>query len=366
MNILFFFTHPSKYHLFRNTINTLVKLGHNVEVLHTSKDVLDELVNHEKWRHKNIFPKGRKIKWLPNKVGISFNFLRSLYRANKYIRGKKYDLFITDDILTIIGKIKKIPVIFFQDDDIKVVPDTFILLATTDYVLSPECTDFGKYNSKKIGIKGFKQSSYLHPNNFIIDWDIIHQYIPKNRKYALIRLVSLTAHHDGGKKGLSNEDVLKLINKLELKYCVFISSERELPQYLEKYRLKDSTLDMIHILGGAEIFISDSQTMSAEAALLGTPYIRFNDFVGRINCLEKLEKKYQLGSGIRLKNKEMLFEKIDEFMQYEDIRENWKIKRDFMISETVDLEKFMIWLFSHFPKSIEILKENPDYQKIFV
>ena len=61
MNLLFFFTHPSKYHLFRNTINTLVKLGHNVEVLNTSKDILDELVSQEKWQHKNIFPEGRKI-----------------------------------------------------------------------------------------------------------------------------------------------------------------------------------------------------------------------------------------------------------------------------------------------------------------
>lgn len=366
MNLLFFFTHPSKYHLFRNTINTLVKLGHNVEVLNISKDILDELVSQEKWQHKNIFPEGRKIKWLPKKVSASFNLLRTLYRLNKYIRGKKYDLFITDDILTLLGKIKNIPVILFQDDDIKAVPDSFILLATTDYILSPECADFGKYNSKKIGIKGFKQSSYLHPNNFIIDWEIINKHIPQNKKYALIRLVSLSAYHDVGKKGLSNEDVLKLINKLELKYCIFISSERELPQYLEKYRLKDSTLDMIHILGGAEMLISDSQTMSAEAALLGTPYIRFNDFVGRINYLEELENKYQLGIGIRSKDKELLFEKIDDFMQYENIRENWKVKRDFMISETIDLEKFMIWLFSNFPKSIEVLRENPDYQKIFM
>ena len=97
MNLLFFFTHPSKYHLFRNSINTLVKLGHNVEVLHISKDILDELVSQEKWKHKNIFPEGRKIKWLPKKVAASFNLLRTLFRLNKYIRGKKYDLFITDD-----------------------------------------------------------------------------------------------------------------------------------------------------------------------------------------------------------------------------------------------------------------------------
>jgi uncharacterized protein len=366
MNILFFFIHPSKYHLFRNTINTLIKLGHNVEVLNISKDILDELVCQENWQHKNIFPEGRKIKWLPRKVVAPFNLLRTLFRLNKYIHGRRYDLFITDDILTITGKIKNVPVILFQDDDIKAVPESFILLATTDYILAPECSDFGKYNSKKIDIKGFKQSSYLHPNNFKIDWEIIHKHIPQNRKYVLIRLVSLMATHDVGKKGLSNEDVLYLINKIELKYFVFITSERKLPEGLERYRLKDCTADMIHILGGAEMLITDSQTMSAEAALLGTPYIRFNDFVGRINYLEELENKYHLGFGIKTSNKDSLFEKIDELMLFENIREKWLVKRDYMISETIDLEKYMIWLFSNFPKSIEILKENPDYQKIFI
>jgi uncharacterized protein len=365
-NLLFYFTHPSKYHLFKNSINALIELGHNVEVLNITKDILDELVSSEKWQHKNIFPEGRKIKWLPKKVAASFNLLRTLYRLNNYLRGKNFDLFITDDILTLTGKIKKIPVILFQDDDLKAVPESFILLATADYILAPACTDFGRYNSKKIGIKGYKQSSYLHPNNFKLDRKIINKHIQINTKYVIIRLVSLIATHDVGKKGLSNDDVLDVIKKLEKKYLVCITSERKLPEYLEKYRLKDCTSDILHLLGGAEMLISDSQTMSAEAALLGTPYIRFNDFVGRINYLEELENKYHLGLGIRSKNKDILFNVVDEFMQYENIRENWKVKRDLMISETIDLEKFMIWLFSDFGENIEILKRNPDYQKIFI
>lgn len=48
----------------------------------------------------------------------------------------------------------------------------------------------------------------------------------------------------------------------------------------------------------ASLYIGDSQTMSAEAGVLGVPFVRFNDFVGRIGYLRELEDVYELGYGI--------------------------------------------------------------------
>ena len=45
----------------------------------------------------------------------------------------------------------------------------------------------------------------------------------------------------------------------------------------------------------ASLYIGDSQTMSAEAGILGTPFVRFNDFVGRINYMTEMEDVYELG-----------------------------------------------------------------------
>ena len=39
----------------------------------------------------------------------------------------------------------------------------------------------------------------------------------------------------------------------------------------------------------ASLYIGDSQTMAAEAGVLGVPFVRFNDFVGRIGYLRELE-----------------------------------------------------------------------------
>ena len=38
--------------------------------------------------------------------------------------------------------------------------------------------------------------------------------------------------------------------------------------------------------------------MLAVAGILGTPFIRFNDFVDRINYMDELEDVYELGYGI--------------------------------------------------------------------
>ena len=85
---LFFFFHPSKYHVFKNTINILKSKGHTCDVLITSKDVLEDLIKNEGWEYTNIFPEGRKIKGIPSKLVAVFNTFRTVFRLKKYI-GKK-------------------------------------------------------------------------------------------------------------------------------------------------------------------------------------------------------------------------------------------------------------------------------------
>lgn len=55
---------------------------------------------------------------------------------------------------------------------------------------------------------------------------------------------------------------------------------------------------MHHVMAFASLYIGDSQTMAAEAGVLGVPFVRFNDFVGSIGYLRELEDKYELGYGI--------------------------------------------------------------------
>lgn len=362
---LFFVVHPSKYHVFRHTINILKSKGHQVDILITSKDVLEELIKNEGWEYKNIFPEGRKISGLPTYLSAAINTIRTLYRLEKYLWGKKYDLFITDDLLVINGKLHNTPSILFQDDDVTAVPESVILHKFTTNIMTPFVSDMGKYSFKKIPFHGYKELGSLHPKRFEPNQNVIKQFNPDLSRYFILRLVSLKATHDVGKEGLNNDDVLKLIRMLENHGKVFITSERSLPDKFEKYRINIKVNEIAHALYFADILIADSQTMSAEAGVLGTPYVRFNDFVGRISYLEELEKKYELGYGIKTKDKELLFSKVNELLSIPNLKEEWKIKRIKMLSEKIDMTDFMVWVFENYPKSNEILKKDPNYQLRF-
>lgn len=365
MKFLFFFVHPSKYHLFRETINTLMEKNHDVDVIITKKEMLEYLVRKEKWNYINIFPKGRKIRSVSPIISASINFFRTLYRLLKFIDKKKYDLFITDDLLTIVGKIKKVPSILFQDDDLKAVPESAILLKTANYVLSPKATKIGKYEKKKLGFNGFKASAYLHPNVFQPNRDKIKVFNPSADNYFLIRLVSLRATHDIGKNGISNNELDALINILSANGKIFISSERALPQKYNPYLIRLKHEDIFHAIAFADLFISDSQTMTSEAGYLGVPFIRYNDFINKISYLDELENRYKLGYGIKTGEERTLYQKVQELLYDKSKKGEWVKKRNKMLSETIDLSSFMIWLLANFPESINTFHEDADIPQEF-
>lgn len=365
MNFLFFIVHPSKYHVFKNTINALKAHGHNVDIAITSKDVLEQLIKNEGWEYTNIFPEGRKIKGLNAKVSAVINTLRTVSRLRKITKKRHFNLFVTDDLLVINGKLKGIPTVLFQDDDITAVPESQLLFYFATHILSPSVSNMGRFQKLKLPFLGYKELGGLHPNVFKPDYSIVEKFNPTKAPYFILRLVSLKATHDVGKSGLNNQDVLKLITQLEQQGKVFITSERELPPEFEKYRIAIKPNDIAHALAFANFLISDSQTMSAEAGVLGTPYIRFNDFVDKISYLSELEHTYQLGVGIKTKDKNKLFETVNDFLTTKNLKANWKLKQQKMLADKIDLTAFMIWLFENYPSSVEILKQNPDFQNQF-
>jgi uncharacterized protein len=364
--ILFFIVHPSKFHVFRLTINKLKARGHHVDILITSKDVLEDLVKCENWDYKNIFPEGRKIKGLSPLISSGINLFRTIYRLYRHTKKKHYDLFITDDLLVFLTKFLKVPSFAFTDDDISVTKQFSIILSRATHILAPEITDLEKYNNKKISFNGYKELAYLHPNNFVPNEKVIKKINPTLEKYFLLRLVSLQAYHDVGMKGLSNEQVEKTIKLLENKGKVYISAERELPEQFQKYRLKIEPESIAHILYYADLFIGDSQTMTSEAAVLGTPAFRCNDFAGKISVMDEKEEKYGLSFNYSPKDFDKMFVKLEEVISQADFKQEFNERKQKMLSEKIDLTKFMIWLFEGFPESIKEYKSASFDEKRFV
>jgi predicted glycosyltransferase len=146
---------------------------------------------------------------------------------------------------------------------------------------------------------------------------------------------------------------------------IYITSERNLPEWLEKYKLRSKPSNIHHVLAHAKVFIGDSQSMAVEAAMLGVPSIRFNDFAGRISLLEELESKYSLTYSIPTSEPERLYSLIHELIANNKLKEIFRERQQKMIADKIDVTAFWGWLFESYPEHIKMFLENPDKQLQF-
>ena len=181
--------------------------------------------------------------------------------------------------------------ISFNDDDADVVP--FIARSSYPFankVLCTEWTRMGAFERKAHRYTSLHELFYLHPKRFKAKKDEF--LLPaKGKPYVLIRLSSLKAHHDLNEKGMTDSALINVINALESEYSVFISAEKTLRPEFEPYRLAIPVSKIHHCLAGASLVIGDSQTMVAEAAVLGVPAVRVSSFMGRLSYIEELERR---------------------------------------------------------------------------
>jgi predicted glycosyltransferase len=180
-------------------------------------------------------------------------------------------------------------------------PDSEVVKVTNRYVV-PMCTKVVTpdsfrldYGSKHYRIKGIFEDCYLSPHVFQADEAVVEKYGLK-RPYAVVRFVGWFANHDVGKSGFNQREKEELVQAISKNMNVYISSENDLPDELEPYRLPTPASVIHDVLSFADLYIGDSQTMASEAALLGTPAIRSNSFVGPndMSNFIMLQEKYGL------------------------------------------------------------------------
>jgi uncharacterized protein len=345
MRILVALNHPAHYYVFKYTVIKLKQLGFSVIYVIKEKDILEKLLISEQVEFVKI---NKKRKRNANAFSVISNGIIDLVKQDfnlfRLVRKWKPKLMIgTDMAITHVGTLLGIPSLVFSEDDYEINK----LFCKSAYpfatrIIAPDICSVGKYENKKIGYNGFQKMAYLSPKYFQPDKRQIEELVPKNEHYFVIRLVSLTSVHDieGKHKGLNVKVIDNLIEELKPKGKIFINSEGKLNPKYEEFRLNIEPNKMHHLLAFASLFIGDSQTMCAEAGLLGTPFIRFNDFVGKIGYLNEIENKYKLGFGIKTDNPEMVLEKTREILSDQGIKNVWNERRVVIFEEKVDVAQW--------------------------
>jgi predicted glycosyltransferase len=363
MKLLFYFGHPAQYFFLRETIKRLKKANHDVILLIKTKDVLEDILIKDQLDYINILPAERGL----SKLSILFSLVKRLVKIFSIIIKNRPNLLIgTDASIAILGKLMRINRISITEDDYNVIKTLAdITYPFTQTILCPSVCDVGNHKKKKIGYQGYMKLGYLHPNVFTPHASVKFKY-NLGEKYILIRLARLTAHHDFGIKGISEAILRKLISSAEKSgFKVYISSESNLVEEFNKYRLNINPSDMHSVLANASMLICDSQSMSVEAAMLGVPSIRVSDFVGKISVLEELEHNYDLTFGIKPSDEVSLYKKINELLDTPDVKEVFQERRSRMLNDKIDVTAFLTWFLQNYPASKKLIKENPDYQYNF-
>ena len=117
---------------------------------------------------------------------------------------------------------------------------------------------------------------------------------------------------------------------------------------LKPYVLKAPKGRIHDILYYANLLVTDTQTMATEAALLGTPTIRCNKFVGSndMSNFTELEQRYHLMYNFNTAKESIC--KATELIQQSGLKKEWGLRREKLLAEKVDLTKYMVSFFENY------------------
>ncbi len=329
MKYIFELNHPKHYYQFKYVMQSLQSQGHEVLVLARDKDVLPNVLQEEGVPY-TVFGKHRKSMWAKvlGTFGLMWNYIAIARREKPDVIVSKASWY---GVATakLLGKKS----VIFPDSEVVAVTNKFVVPLCTKVVTpQPFKLDYGKKHCRMAGIF---EDCYLSPSVYKANPDIVEQHGLK-RPYAVIRFVGWYANHDVGNKGFTLEQKKKLVETIGKYMTVYISSENPLPDDLKSYKLPTPASVIHDVLSFADLYVGDSQTMAAEASLVGTPAIRSNSFVGPndMSNFIMLEKTY--GMLFNIADPAEAISKAEELAAHSR-KSEWQRKRENYYSETGDM-----------------------------
>lgn len=355
MRVIVDIGHPGHVHLYKHLIKKFIKDGHFVLVTTKNIPVAIELLNKYKIKHINL---GNKPDSLIGKALYQFKYN---YKLFKLIKKNKIKYGIGTSIsLAQLTKLSNIKTFFFEDDDDQEIPFSVKYAHPfITHMFSPDCLKNKQKRNDVIYYHGYHELAYLHPDRFTPDKTVLTELnLTENSTFFVVRFNVFKAHHDIGQTGLSFEQKQEIISLLKPYGTIFITTERKIDSAFREYQLKMPP-DKIHsLLYYSTMFIGDSQTMTSEAAILGTPALKCNTFAGNLSIPNEIEEKYGLCYSYQPSDFNLMKEKIRYLLKNNNLKKTWLEKRNIMLKDKIDVSSFMIWYIENYPESADLIKNK--------
>ena len=276
MNYLFFTNTPAHVHLYKHAVASLRNHGHEPLVLARDYGCTIDLLDRYGLPYE-----------VYGRCGVTKrSLLRNLPRqyVNIALKTRRFDpdlIFGMGAYAAHAGALSRTPTILILDSEPTSL-DHAISRPFAEAIVTPRAftKDLG---SNHYVFDGFKECAYLHPD--------VYRSVPGTRErlglepgepYAIVRFNAFGSHHDVGHGGFTPRRRRALVERLAEYATVFVSDESG-EMRLDRLPARPFSTHPAHLhdaLAGADLLVADTQTMVTEAALLGTPAIRSNSFVG--------------------------------------------------------------------------------------
>jgi uncharacterized protein len=338
MRVLIDILHPAHVHFFRNFHAEMADRGHQLCLTARDKDRSVELLQAFGLPYQQISRQ-------KSGAGLVVEMAQRTARLMKVMRSFRPDVMtgIMGPSIALAGAVRRVPAVVFYDTEFAVQTNR-VVYPLAHRVCTPDSYQ-GKVPGRHSQYAGYHELAYLHPNRFQPDPAVLGDFgISPGEPYSIVRFVSWQAVHDRKERGLSAKQKLHLVEVLQRRGRVLISSESPLEGHLADLAVAGPVEQIHHVIAHARLVVGESATMSSEAAVLGVPAV-FIATTGR-GYTDDEERRYGLVRHFTEDQYDMALSAIEEILAEPAV--TWQKARQRLLEEKIDVTS---WMIDHFETS---------------
>lgn len=332
MRILVDILHPAHVHFFRNFHAEMTDRGHEVFITARDKDRSTELLRAYDLPY-------REISQQRGGYGLAVEMGQRTARLIRVVRAVRPDVMtgIMGPSIAVAGRLLGVPSVVFYDTEFAVQTNR-VVFPLAHSVCTPDCYQ-AKVRGRHRQYRGYHELAYLHPKRFQPDPARLAEFgVSPGEPYSIVRFVSWQAVHDRRELGLTAEQKRNLVEVLQRRGRVLVSSEAPLAGDLAELRARGPVADIHHLIAHAQLVVGESATMSSEAAVLGVPAV-FIATTGR-GYTDDEERRYGLVRHYTDTEYDLAVAGIEELLGTP--RSVWQAARQRLLDEKIDVTGWMV------------------------
>jgi predicted glycosyltransferase len=288
--ILIDISHPAHVHFFAEIARALRTAGHQVRIVGRDKDVTVRLLESTGLPFEVV-----KMSPTPGRRSADAKELvRRILALRRLIRLDRTQVVLTRNPSGVLAAVGTDARSVFDTDDGRGVGLHYWLARPFADVITSSEHDPEEHGPGHRRYRALKAQMYLQRSRFRADESVAERYGLGEDELFVVRFSAHNASHDRRIRGIAERARTEILRQLRDRGDVLTSIEtHELVLHRRQGTDADGVTvrpeDFHHLMASASLCVGDSQSVAAEAAVLGVPALRLSGFTGKAFYLGHLE-----------------------------------------------------------------------------